>query len=82
MAATLLEQIDDQLQLIQAKLALNTGVTDISALVATLTTNVATTDGLLDALVLATGNGLGIIADVPEAADLHTWIAAAIVTET
>ncbi|KKK68380.1 hypothetical protein LCGC14_2944610 [marine sediment metagenome] len=93
----LLAQIDDELQLIQKKLAdeSGTGVT-LAAHIATatanelltntatdlMTTNLAVTDALLDALVLSTGDGLGVIADVPLDDTLHVWIAAAIVTET
>ncbi len=94
---TLLALIDTELQSIQKKLAdeSGTGVT-LAAHIATakanelltntatdlMTTNLAVTDALLDALVLSTGDGLGVIADVPLDDTLHVWIAAAIVTET
>ena len=96
-APTLLAQIDTELQSIQAKLrdGSNTG-TNLGALIATMVTNEAitnavtdtlttqidTTNTVLDALVLSSGDGLGVIADVPLDDTLHVWIAAAIVTET
>ena len=51
MPAPLLEQIDDQLQLIQAKLRDGSGTgSDLGALVATLLANIATTDTVADTL--------------------------------
>jgi len=93
----LLDQIDVEIQAIRVKLGDSTNVgTTLAATIAagkaaeavtnavvdTLTTNIAATQTVMTALNLSTGNGLGVIADVPAAADLHTWIAAAIVTET
>ena len=94
---TLLAQIDTELQSIQAKLRDGSATgSNLGALIATmvtneaitnavtdtLTTNVDTTNTVLDALVLGSGTGLGKITEVPLDDDLHTWIAAAIVTET
>ena len=82
-APTLLAQIDTELQSIQAKLRDGTATgSDLGALVATLVANIAITQTVMTALNLSTGNGLGVIADVPLDDNLHTWIAAAIVTET
>ena len=82
-APTLLAQIDTELQSIQAKLRDGTATgSDLGALIATLVANIATTQTVMTALNLSTGNGLGVIADVPLDDNLHTWIAAAIVTET
>ena len=73
---TLLAQIDTELQAIQAKLR------DGTATGSNLGAILAASQTVMTALNLTSGNGLGTITEVPLDDDLHTWIAAAIVTET
>jgi len=85
MPAPLLEQIDDQLQLIQAKLRDGSGTgSDLGALVASLVANIATSKTAVDALydVGDAGTGIGPLADQQATTDLSALIVLAIAGET
>jgi hypothetical protein len=83
---TLLELIDTELQAISAKLTNRGSVTGttLATQIATLKTNIATTQTVMDLINDAgnAGTGLGPKASMPTSQDLETWLNAAIAAET
>ncbi len=80
MAATLIDQIDAELQSIRKKLA---GPSDIGALLAVLTANIATTKTAIDTFydVTDAGTGLGPLSDQQGGTAMTSLLVTAIAAE-